>query len=69
MDDAGERLAERCFLEAQVVREPVDVALGDDDVGREPAVDTGADEIMLASTVYDSAARRRSLELLAKAAG
>ncbi|GAA3388906.1 LLM class flavin-dependent oxidoreductase [Cryptosporangium minutisporangium] len=33
------------------------------------AVDTGADEIMLASTVYDSAARRRSLELLAKAAG
>ena len=43
VDDAGERLAERGFLEGQVVREPVDVALGDDDVGREPAVDAGAD--------------------------
>ena len=32
------------------------------------ANDTGADEIMLATTIYDPVARQRSLELLAKAA-
>jgi len=41
--DAGERLAEGGFLEAEVVREPVDVALGDDDVGRKSPVDARAD--------------------------
>src|SRR3954471_21554545 len=42
MDDAGERLAQRRFLEAQGVREAGNVALGNDDVWREPAIDAGS---------------------------